>query len=117
MQRLVVCVLLVSACASLSKAQKSGGDQFPKIEVFGEYLSRTDADTGFAMAYGGGIEVRVLRGVSFFPRLLRLQQSFSWGRALCQRRGSTRSDIPPGLSFIRLHAGGPRRVSGQGRAR
>ena len=28
-------------------------------------LSRTDADTGFAMTYGGGLEVRVLSRVSF----------------------------------------------------
>jgi opacity protein-like surface antigen len=28
-------------------------------------LSRTDADTGFAMTYGGGFEVRIIRRVSF----------------------------------------------------
>jgi opacity protein-like surface antigen len=76
MQRLVVCVLLVSACASLSKAQKSGGDQFPKIEVFGGYSSietndhtfhfgpkfnatNTDFDEG-----GKGFEVAVTRNLN-----------------------------------------------------
>jgi opacity protein-like surface antigen len=28
-------------------------------------LSRTDADTGFGMTFGGGFEIRILRRVSF----------------------------------------------------
>lgn len=39
MQRFVACVLLVFVCASLSKAQKPGNEQFPKTEVFGGYSS------------------------------------------------------------------------------
>ena len=46
-------------------------------------LSRNDADTGFAMTYGGGLEVRILRGVSF-------RTSFDYGKAFV---GS--SALPP----------------------
>jgi opacity protein-like surface antigen len=47
MQQLVACVLLVLACAVLSKAQKPGNDQFPKIEIFGGYSSIETNDHNF----------------------------------------------------------------------
>jgi hypothetical protein len=47
MQRLVACVLLVFVCAPQSRAQKSGNDQFPKIEIFGGYSSIETNDHNF----------------------------------------------------------------------
>jgi opacity protein-like surface antigen len=52
MPRLVACALLVFVCVPLSKAQKPGNDQFPKIEVFGGYSSIETNDHTFRFRPG-----------------------------------------------------------------
>jgi opacity protein-like surface antigen len=52
MQRLFVWLLLVLLCAPLSKAQKAGDSQFPKIEIFGGYSAIETNDHTFRFSPG-----------------------------------------------------------------